>query len=167
MHDFSVNSPLKKILLITVYSLAALSGVGILFVIFITCLDIVLRIFGTSLIGAYDLVRIAGVIIIGGALPYTTAVKGHVAIEFFFHKLNRIGRIITDSITRIIAIALFGILTYQNCIYGISLYNAGEVTSTLQLPIFWLPFYIAFSCFIVILVIIQNLLHPGKEMINP
>ena len=63
--------------------------------------------------------------------------------------------------------ALFFVLGYQSIIYGNRLREAGQVTMTLQVPLFWVPYLIAFSSFVVVLVIFDNLLHPGKEMIKP
>ncbi|MBN2307412.1 MAG: TRAP transporter small permease, partial [Candidatus Hydrogenedentes bacterium] len=99
--------------------------------------------------------------------PYTTAVKGHVAIEYFFLKLSRRGRIIVDTVCRSIGIVLFSFLTWKSVHYGSALKASGQVTPTLQVPVFWVPYVIALSCGVVVLVILHNLLHPGKEMIKP
>lgn len=147
--------------------LAVISGLGIMTMIFVTTLDVVLRLFGKPLIGAYDIVYLSGAITIATALPYTTAVKGHVAIEYFFLKLSRTGRIVVDTIARLLGIGLFSILAWQSLRHGENMRRVGEVTSTLQIPIFWLPQLIAVSCAITTLVTLHNLLHPGKEMIKP
>ena len=152
---------------ILVFGLLFFSGLGIVTMIVVICLDVVLRLFGSPLIGAFDIVKIAGTITIACALPYTTAVKGHVAIEYFFHKLNRTGRILVDSIARSISIALFSLLAWETVKYGRAMKHSGQVSTTLQLPIHWVPYVIALSCAVVVLVIIHNLLHPGKEMIKP
>ena len=99
--------------------------------------------------------------------PYTTAVKGHVAIEYFFHKLPRRGRIAVDTVTRLIGMALFGTLAWYSALYGSSLRAAGEVSATLRVPIFWVPWVIAGSCALTVLVILLNMLHPGRELIKP
>ena len=150
-----------------VYALAAVSGAGILAMMGVTCVDVVLRVFGRPLTGAFDIVKLAGAVTIASALPYTTAVKGHVAIEYFFHKLSRPWRIVVDTLARSVCIALFGFLAWQSIRYGAALRKSGQVTSTLQFPVFWVPYVIAFSCAVVALVILHNLLHPGKEMIKP
>jgi TRAP-type C4-dicarboxylate transport system permease small subunit len=147
--------------------LAAISGFGIMAMIFVTTLDVVLRLFGVSFIGAYDIVYLSGAITIATALPYTTAVKGHVAIEYFFLKLSRTGRIVVDTIARLLGISLFGILAWHSLRYAESMRKIGQVTSTLQIPVFWVPQLIALSCAITTLVILHNLFHPGKEMIKP
>jgi len=155
------------ILKIVVFALAGIAGLGILTMMSITCLDVILRIFRYSFIGAFDIVKIAGALTIAAALPYTTAVKGHVAIEFFYHKLSRRSKIVVDVIIRLLIMVLFGLLSWQCVQYGRSLKATGQVTPTLQLAVYWVPYVMAFSCAVVILVVLYNLLHPGKEMIKP
>jgi len=150
-----------------VFFLTVISGLGIIFMMFITCLDIILRIVGYPIIGVYDIIKVSSAITISCALPYTTAVKGHVSVEYFFHKLNRRGRVIVDTVTRVLTMTFFGLLAYRCFQYGIALYNSGEATSTLQIPTFWVMYVISFSCVIVVFVIFEHLLHPGKEMIKP
>ncbi|MFP4443745.1 MAG: TRAP transporter small permease subunit [Spirochaetia bacterium] len=150
-----------------VIALAVIAAVSVMALMLITCADVVLRIFSRPIKGAYDLVQIAVVITITGALPYTTAVKGHVAIEVFYHKLSRAGRIIMDTFIRLLAMVLFIILGIKSITYGGHLKATGQVTMTLRIPLFWVPYLITFSSFVVVLVILYNLLHPGKEMIKP
>ena len=150
-----------------VYLLAALAAVSILVLMLITAVDVVFRALNQPIKGAYDLVQIAVVVAITGALPYTTAVKGHVAIEVFYHKLGRRGRVIMDSFIRILAMVLFAVLALQSFFYGNQLKATGQVSMTLQIPLFWVPYLITFSSVVVVLVIFDNLLHPGKEMIKP
>jgi TRAP-type C4-dicarboxylate transport system permease small subunit len=150
-----------------VFALAFVSGLGILAMMCTTCLDVILRVLGFPLTGAFDIVKIAGAVTIACALPYTTAVKGHVAIEYFFLKLPRRGRIVVDTVTRSLCMVLFALIAWRSVVYGTGLWKRGQVTSTLELPIFWVPYVIAFCCAMVVLVIFHNLLHPGKEMIKP
>ena len=150
-----------------VLALAAVSGLAILAMIAVTCADVVLRAFGRPLTGAFDIVRVAGAVAIACALPYTTAVKGHVAIEYFFQKLNRPGRILVDTVCRLLVMGLFSVFTWQCVMYGNSLRRTGEVSLTLQIPMFWVTYVIAGACAVTVLVKIHNLLHPGREMIKP
>src|SRR6056297_2827449 len=90
-----------------VYALAAAADFSIMAMMLITCTDVVLRIFNHPIKGAYDLVLISIVITITCALPYTTAVKGHVAIEFLFQRLSRLGKILMDTAIRLVSMALF------------------------------------------------------------
>lgn len=150
-----------------VNALALLACVGLLLMVLVTTADVVLRLFRLSLTGAYDIVKIAATITIAAALPYTTAIKGHVAIEFFFHKLGRRGRMLVDGLMRLAGMALFSLLALGCIDYGNSLRAKGEVSMTLQLPIFWVPYVLAASCLLVVLVKLYHLAHPGKPLLKP
>lgn len=150
-----------------VQGLAYVAGAGLMVMVLVTTADVILRRFGLSLTGAYDIVRMAAVVTVAAALPYTTAIKGHVAIEYFFHKLGRRGRTALDTTMRLAGMTLFGLLAWGCVDYGNSLRTKGEVSTTLELPIFWLPYLIAASCALVIPVKLYHLTHPGKPMLKP
>ena len=94
--------------------------------VLVTCADILLRVLRISFSGAYDIVKIAAAMTIACGLPYTTAVKGHVAVEFFFHRLGRRGRIVADALIRLATMVLFSLLTWQFVHYGIGLKKSGD-----------------------------------------
>lgn len=150
-----------------VMALAAVTNISILAMMLITCADILLRLFGRPIIGAYDLVRLSGAVAMACALPYVTAVKGHVAIEYFFQKLRLAKRNLVDRVLNTVAITLFCLLGNESLRVGARLKLRGEVTATLQLPIFWVLWLIGACCFLTAMVIVFNLLQPRKEMIRP
>ena len=150
-----------------VRALAYVAGASLMVMVLVTSADVILRKFSLSLTGAYDIVRIAAALTIAAALPYTTAIKGHVAIEYFFHKLGRRGRVVVDALMRLGGMALFGLLAWGCVDYGNSLRAKGEVSMTLQLPIFWVPYVMALSCLLVVLIKVYHVTHPGKPMIKP
>ena len=151
----------------SVMALAYVACASLMVMVLVTSAEVVLRIFRVSLTGAYDIVKIAAAITIAAALPYTTAIKGHVAIEYFFHKLGRRGRTVVDALMRLGGMALFGLLAWGCVDYGNSLRAKGEVSMTLQLPIFWVPYVLAVSCALVVLIKVYHVTHPGKPMIKP
>ncbi len=150
-----------------VRALAYVAGASLMLMVLVTSADVILRKFSLSLTGAYDIVRIAAALTIAAALPYTTAIKGHVAIEYFFHKLGRRGRAVVDALMRLGGMALFGLLAWGCVDYGNSLRAKGEVSMTLQLPIFWVPYVLAVSCGLVVLIKVYHVTHPGKPMLKP
>lgn len=150
-----------------VHALVVVAALGLVVMMTLTCVEVVLRVFRVSLTGVYDVVCIAGAITMAAALPYTTACKGHVAIEFFFQRLPRRARIVVDAASRLVVIPLFGFLAVESVSYGMKLRSVGQVTSTLQIPEFWVPYVLAVSCAIVCLVKVYHLFHPGKELIKP
>ena len=151
----------------TVLALAGVAGAGLMTMVVVTTADIVLRVLRMPMTGAYDIVKIAGMVTIAAAMPYTTAIKGHVAIEYFFHQLGHRGRLAVDSLMRALTVVLFSVLAWQSVVYGNSLKKSGEVSMTLQFPVFWVPYLLAISCVLVALVTLYHLYSPGKEMIKP
>jgi TRAP-type C4-dicarboxylate transport system permease small subunit len=160
--DFLTNT-LRRL----VQVLAIVAGLSLLTMVLVTCVDVILRKLGRPLPGAYDMVKIAAGLTIACGLPYTTAVKGHVAVEYFFHKLGRRGRIVADTVIRLLITALFSLFAWQLMHYGAGLSRSGEVSMTLQLPVFWVPYVMAFSCAVVVLVTLYHLFHPGKALLKP
>lgn len=159
--------PSVKLLSALIKASAYIAGLGILAMIAITCLDIIMRRLGSSIPGAYDLVRLAGGVTIATSLPLTTAVKGHVAIEYFFHRLGKRGRIIVDSLMRTLQLLGFIIASWAFTIKGTNLFREGEVTPTLQVPIFWLAWLTALMCLITAAITLFHLIRPGKELLKP
>jgi len=160
-----VLEPLFRTVRKLIIVLALLAGTAVLVMTAVTVTDVVLRMFKAGIVGAYDIVCICGVVAISCALPYITAVKGHIAIQFFYRSFSRVGRRILDSVFRLVALALFAFLVYQNIRYGLSLQAAGELMPTLKMPVFWMPLLIAFNALLVFIVIVYHFLHPGEEMI--
>jgi len=144
-----------------------LSSAAVLAMIAITFVDITLRMLRVRFIGAMDLMQIAGVISIAAALPYTTAVNGHVAIEFFFHKLSHRGRLVLGSLLKTMTLALFAFTSYQCWIYGNNLRDNNQVTMTLHVPQCWMMYLISVSLAMVVLVVLYSLLFPNRELMKP
>ena len=156
-----------RCLISAVMFFGAVSAFCIISMVAIVVIDVVLRIFRMPVKGAYDLIGIAGAITIATALPYTTAIKGHIAIEYFFQKFNHTGRLLIDSIMRLLSILFFLGSAWQFLCYGNSLKSSGAGTPTLQVPLFWLPWLMAVVFVVVALVIVQHLVNPNKEFIKP
>ncbi|NLF93476.1 MAG: TRAP transporter small permease [Oligosphaeraceae bacterium] len=150
-----------------VWALAALSGLCLLLLVAVTCVDIVLRRFDLAFPGAVDLAQVLGCLCVAAALPYTTAVKGHIAVEYFFRRLPRRWRVFFDTCTRLLGIALFAILAWQSFVYGSELKSMHKMTMTLNIPWFWVLWTMGVAFVFVILVKLFHLTHPGKELIRP
>ncbi|MDZ7370696.1 MAG: TRAP transporter small permease [candidate division KSB1 bacterium] len=146
---------------------AWLANFSIIGIMLLTCADVLLRIFSRPIVGAYDLVRLLGAAAMGLAFPYVTAVKGHVAIEYFFQKLNAFGRSLVARVLHAVSIAFFAFLGRELVRAGLRLQARGEVTPTLQLPYFWIYWLLAAGCLMSGLVLFYYLLEPRKELIRP
>lgn len=149
-----------------VWGMTFFSGAALAAMILIICGDVIVRTAGHPVKGAYDIVRVAGALTIACSLPLTTAMKGHVAIEYFFQKLNQAGRIAVDSVMRLVMIAVFLFAAYECVGYGNRFLRNGEVTSTIELPVFWVPWVMAAAFGVTALVVVFHLVYPGREMVK-
>jgi len=150
-----------------IHAMAVLGSLAVAGMMIVTVADVIGRQIGFPVKGAYDLVRVLGAVAMACALPLTKAVKGHIAIEYFFQKMERRGRAIVDTVMRLFLLALFGLLTWQFVRQGIHLQASGEVTATLHMPMFWVPWLAALACLVTVGVTLWHLSHPGRSMMRP
>ena len=167
MSPLSGTSSRTGVLRWLTHAMAAAGGVAVAGIIAVTVADVVGRQFGFPVKGAYDLVRVLGAIAMGCALPLTKAVKGHIAIEYFFQKMGRGGRAATDTAMRLVLLALFALLTWRFILQGKMFRDSGETTTTLHMPMFWVPWLAALACLATAGVTLWHLLHPGRSMVRP
>jgi TRAP-type C4-dicarboxylate transport system permease small subunit len=139
--------------------LYVISGVGLVVMMLLTVLDVALRMVGRPITGAYELVGYLGVVVVGFALPLTTWTRGHVFMEFVIEKIGEQNRQIANVFTRIIGIALFAVAVYSLADIGIDLYNTGEGSPTLQLPVYPFAWAAALCCSVMCLVLFCDILR--------
>jgi TRAP-type C4-dicarboxylate transport system permease small subunit len=125
--------------------------------------DIVGRIFGHPVPGTYEIVSIAGGLIIGLALPATSKAKGHVTTDFLLEKLSEKSRSLLTVTTRLINIVIFLLAGYGMVMMGVRLKDAGEVTAILALPFYYVAYAIGGAFLMQTLVLFSEIF----ETINP
>jgi len=155
----------RGVVLLT-WGMTAVSCAGLAAMMLVTGADVLLRQTRFPLKGAYDVVRVCGVVAAACALPLTTAMKGHVAIEYFFQRLSRFWRVVVDSVMRLVMIAVFALAAYECVVYGLKFLRSHEVTATIEMPIFWVPWVMAAAFAVTAVVVVFHLLYPGREMIK-
>lgn len=144
--------------------LYGVSGVTLIVTVLLTVLDVLLRSFGRPITGTYELVGYFSTIVVGFALPLTTWTKGHVYMEFILEKITKQNQDIANIFTRIIGIVLFAFATYYLVDMGIVLQSTGEVSPTLQLPVYPFAWCVAISSFMMCFVLFCGILriHGGE-----
>ena len=134
----------------------------------ITSYDVISRtIFQSPLRGANDLVSVCAAITLAASLPYTTGLKGHVAIEFLFLKLSRRGRRIGNVLVHSVIAVLFFLFAWQCVVYGNAMYDKNQSMVTLRWPLFWVPYIMALCCAATVLVVFEQIAYPDEELIKP
>ena len=139
---------------LNLFAAAALSAIIVL-----TCIDVSMRyFFSRPIAGTYDLVSLMGAVIASFAMPYTMLMRGHVAVDLLVRKLSKRKQLAVETVTHVVGMLLFLILTWQCAGLASDMKAAGEVTPTLLLP-FYPVVYAMSVCFLVLCLAIQiNLL---------
>jgi len=139
--------------------LYGVSGFTLVVMMLLTVVDVALRLVGRPIAGVYELIGYFAAIVVGFALPFTTWTRGHIYMEFVIDKLPVRSRDVANVVTRIIGIALLMVVAYNLVDVGTVFYDTGEVSPTLQLPIYPFAWAIAFCCFVLSLVLVCDIVR--------
>jgi TRAP-type C4-dicarboxylate transport system permease small subunit len=119
----------------------------------LTCMDIILRLFRHPIPGTYEMVGFLGAVFAAFALGYTSVHQGHIAVDFVVQKLPARAQSLVDGINALICAVFFGFLSHQCVVYAADLKSFGEVSMTLQMPIYPFVYGIAVGCSLLTLVL--------------
>jgi TRAP-type C4-dicarboxylate transport system permease small subunit len=119
-----------------------LAGIALMGVMLLIGSDIVGRIFGHPVPGTYEIVSVAGGLIVGLASPATSRAKGHVSADLLACRLSEKPRIFLAVVTRLMGILIFLLAGYGMIMMGVRLKASGEVTAVLSLPFYYAAYAI-------------------------
>jgi TRAP-type C4-dicarboxylate transport system permease small subunit len=130
-----------------------IAGITLVFIMFLTVADIILRSFRRPIIGTYEVVAFLGAVVIGFSVPYTSWMRGHVYTDFLVSRFSQKIRNVFNIVTRCLSIGLFILIGWNLIKYGMDLHKAGEVSFTLTMPFYPVAYGIGICCFIECLVL--------------
>ncbi|KAF0154868.1 MAG: tripartite ATP-independent periplasmic transporter DctQ [Syntrophaceae bacterium] len=128
--------------------------------------DVVLRLFGKPIPGTYEMVGLLGTIIVSFALAFTSMEKGHIAVEIFVEKLPQRAQFAIEAFTNFVSFLLFGLIAYQAYIYALDIKKSGEVSLTLQMPIYPFIFGMAVSFGLLCLLLIADFIKSLQRTVS-
>jgi len=137
------------------------AAAAVMAMMILTCADVILRFFRHPIPGTYEIVGLLGTIVVAFSLAHTSVMRGHISVEFIVQKLPRRAQIVIDGINSLFGVALFGLIAWQSILYASNLMHTGEVSMTLQMPIF--PFVYGISigsgilCLVLLIEFFQSL----------
>lgn len=120
--------------------IAAVAVVGMMV---LTCLDVLLRLLRHPIPGTYEIVCMLGAVFVSFSLARTTVDQGHIAVDFLVQRLSERFRNTVEAVNAGICALLFTVICRQCVIYALDLKASGEVSMTLQMPLFPFVFGIA------------------------
>ena len=129
-------------------SFQVVAGIGLVFMMAVTLLDITMRALGRPIIGAVELVSFSGAVIIGFALPYSSWMKAHVMVDLLVERLSPAGKRIMGLITKLVGFMLFMFMGVNFILYGLTLAKTGELSPGFRIPYYPITFGLALACFL-------------------
>ena len=123
---------------------------------FLTCADVILRIFRYPILGTYEMVGFLGAATASFAMAHTTIKRGHVAVEVVTTQLSPKAQAVIYLITDVLSILVFALLAYECMRFGNDLRISNEVSLTLQIPFFPVLYGVSVSAMTVCLVLIVD-----------
>ena len=143
-----------------------LAAGAILIMMALTCADVVLRLFRHPIPGTYEIVGLMGAVGVSFALAYTTAKKGHITVEFLTNRMPKKAQFIIAAAGEFFSALLFGIIAWQSVLYALDLKRTGEVSLTIEMPVYPFVLSIAIGCFLVCLVLATDFHKSLKRIIK-
>ena len=134
----------------------AIACAAVIAMMLLSTADVVLRLFNKPIPGTYELVGFLGTVIVAFALAFTSMEKGHIAVEILVNKLPQRVQYVIEAFTNLVSVLLFGLIACQAAIYAMDIKKSGEVSLTLQMPVYPFIFGIAVGCALLCLLLIND-----------
>ncbi len=130
------------------------------FIMLLTVADVIMRMgwIRRPIIGTFEIVGMAGAIVIGFGVPLTSWVRGLVYVDFLVNKFPGWGKNFMNILTRVISIIIFIVIGYNLFGYATDLLVSGEVTPTRQIPFYPVVYGLGIACFVQCLVLIADII---------
>jgi TRAP-type C4-dicarboxylate transport system permease small subunit len=139
------------------------SAAALIFIMLLTCADVVMRFFGSPIPGTYELAGYFGSVIISFGMAHTSIERGHIAVNLLVDRLPPRAQAITEGVGNIAAAVLFGILAWQCQVYARDILETGEISLTLGMPTWPFVFGLATGSGMLSLVLFVDALRQLKR----
>ncbi len=139
------------------------AGIALTCVMLLIGADIVGRFFGFPVPGTYEIVSLAGGLIIGLALPATSRAGAHVSTDLLLNRLPKKTRKVLFVLTRLIGISVFMLAGIGMILMGLRLKASGEVTAVLALPFYYATYAIGGAFLIQTLILFSEILNGDRS----
>ncbi len=126
-------------------------------IMFVTTLNVIMRLFGSSLRGSVEIVQYLTALGVGMGLALCAFHGGHVAVTFFTDKLpEKLQQVIFLLIDLLVA-GFLGLTTWQLIKYGQEMQQSGEIALTTGMPIYPIVYLVTAGVAAYLLVVINGL----------
>jgi TRAP-type C4-dicarboxylate transport system permease small subunit len=134
-----------------------IAGVALTAMMLLTVIDVLLRATSFPFVGTFEIVSLLMGIVIAFGIPQVSLDKGHVYMEFLVERLSSRNRNLVNTFTRILCIVLFACVAYNMIKIGARFRASGEVSPTIKIPFYPLPYAVSVCCFLECFVFISDI----------
>jgi TRAP-type C4-dicarboxylate transport system permease small subunit len=140
--------------------------ISIVIMMLLTTADVIMRLVATPIPGVYEIVGLLGVVAVSFSLAYTSVEKGHIAVEFLVRKLPRQTQAVVAAANDLLSLVLFFFICRQCVVYAGVLKQSGEVSLTIQMPIYPFVYGIAIGCAALCIVLLMELIQSIRRIVQ-
>jgi TRAP-type C4-dicarboxylate transport system permease small subunit len=119
-------------------------GIVLFFMMMLTVVDVILRLFGRPITGTYELVAMAGAVVVGFAIPQTSWDNAHIFVDFLLENRSPAVKKAFQCGTKLLGVLLFVLLAWYLFAKANHLYRSGDVSLTLHIPYYPVAYGLAF-----------------------
>ncbi len=159
-------APLRKLSEMLSDVFTAVGGVSLVLMTAIACVNMFLRLFGTPLSPAYELVSYLGATTAALPLGYAQLKKSHIAVDILAVRFPKSVRKLTSLISHVLSVLLFGLASWKVAQHATNLMKSGELSETTRMPFYPFTYAVAVSCALLtfcLFVDLLALLAPPQE----
>jgi len=135
------------------------AGVLLVAMMALTCTDVLSGALGLPILGAEEMVSLMAAVLLAFVLPTAHMKRAHIGIDLLYRHFGARLRKANDLCIGIVSAVFFLLASWQCVLYAEELQRAGEVSSTLQLPIYYILYAIGAACFVVVLVLAMEIVR--------
>jgi len=134
-----------------------LSGIVLFLMMMLTVVDVALRIFWRPITGTYELVAMAGAVVVAFAIPQTSWDNAHIFVDFLLENRSQTVKRVFGLFARLLGAVLFVILGYYLFTKSNHLFRSGDVSLTLGIPYYPVAYGLAFCAFMEAFVLVLQI----------
>ena len=142
------------------------AGAAIVFMMLLTCADVILRFFRMPIPGTYELVCFLGAVAVAFAMAHTSNEKGHVAVSLVVRLFPDKVQGAIETVTNTFVLIFFILIAWRSVLYADSLRTTGEVSLTLRLPFYPFIYGIGFAAAVVCFVKITDIYKSVSKVLG-
>ena len=131
-----------------------IGGAALVGMMLVTCVDVIFRAFDRPIFGAVEIVSFMATMVLACAMPLTERERGHVGVDLFIRKLSTRAQAVFGAATNLASTILFGLVAWQMFLYAANMKKTGEVSMSLEFPVYYLVYLVAVAFAVLSLVIL-------------